>query len=605
MLGIAGAAEAIRISEEEDDEELVRDLFASIDSDKSKTISMNELVKALEDFHGDSELVAALEVLIGKRDGATEEISIDAFLKTFRELPRVRGERVRWAANLRLEEVLAKHLLKGHVFDGLHGLKRLTEQAAEAHIQEVCSKFGAELPGILREELAKLRVGQTGESAAQRHINSKFVMEGAYVGCFASLDDFYKGPEALIGVPNPKIFEGALKEHTLRANAWLTYRTSNYGLWTCPVLEWYFVVDPFGSSDLSPNWLRSAKYPHTPKDKKLWKQEESKAWLEELLKTKAGTAQGSVTLIQQTAEAWRGDCGREPVPIDTFLSFAVVKREVERAALRREEIVCLRLYTGPMFVLYNASLRGFPAGDVAALAGNKFETTIFAIASGITKLSKVTGIPKGRRLFRGLGGMVLPDHFWRSFPECVVKFHVVADNLKIEAIKDALDAKVEEHDSLKGKDRALPTRMLRLPVAGWSNPVPIQRSGPSEMGSCPDQLAPDAGGRAAACDSDSALIEPASEEGQITGLVRHAADAAAKGESDCLLRVVTESRVVGDLVRMTVALPFSKFDFTDARQTLFKDAVRKLCEGQGKVVVDEVADKPVDFKGGGVSFHTF
>ena len=48
-----------------------------------------------------------------------------------------------------------------------------------------------------------------------------------------------------------------------------------------------------------------------------------------------------------------------------------------------------------MFVLYNASLRGFPAWDVECLVdaaggpANKYETTIFVIASGIIKLSKV------------------------------------------------------------------------------------------------------------------------------------------------------------------------------------------------------------------------
>ena len=42
-----------------------------------------------------------------------------------------------------------------------------------------------------------------------------------------------------------------------------------------------------------------------------------------------------------------------------------------------------------MFMLYNAALRDFPWWDVDHLMGNKYETTIFVIASGITKLSKV------------------------------------------------------------------------------------------------------------------------------------------------------------------------------------------------------------------------
>ena len=540
------AVVSARFSEDDDDEEVVRDLFTRIDKDNSHSVSKEELSDALADLQGDGELGVALKDLLSKSEALAEEIPFDAFQKAFRELPRVRGERVRWAASLRLEQVLARHLVKGHVFDGLKGLKDLTEKAAEDHIQDVCAKFLAELPGVLREALANLRAGHTAGSAAEQHMNSKFVMQGAYVGSFASLNDFYKGPEALIGVPNPKIYEGAEKEHTLRKNAWMTFATSNYGLETCPAIEWQFVVDPFGAADpKSEHLFGNAKYPHTPREKEHWRQEEARAWLEGLLKQVPGASRGPTA---HTAEGWKGVCGREPVPIDDFLAASEVRREVERGGLRREECICLRLYTGPMFVLYNASLRGFPRADVDSLAGNKFETTIFTIASGVTKLSKITGIPADRRLFRGLGGMVLPEHFWRAFAECVVTFHVKADDL--DRVKAALDAGVEERDAFKGKDGTLKTKMIRL--AGWAAHVPP----------------------------------------------------TAPGHGDDLVRVVAEHRVVGDSVRMTVALPFSKFDFTEQMQLLFREAVLATSGAGGsveKVVVDEVADKPKDFKGGGAT----
>jgi hypothetical protein len=412
------AVPGVRFSEDDDDEEVVRDLFARIDKDRSNSVSKEELSAALADLHGDGELGAVLKDLLTKREALAEEnreIPFDAFLKAFRELPRVRGERVRWAATLRLEQLVARHLVKGNVFDGLKGLKALTPEAAEDHILHVCARVAEELPSVLREALANLRAGHTAGSAAEQHMNSKFVMQGAYVGSFASLNDFYKGPEALIGVPNPKIYEGAEKEHTLRKNAWMTFATSNYGLETCPAIEWQFVVDPLGTKSGHPktqHLFRDAKYPHTPREKGRWNQEEARAWLEALLEQLPGASRGPTA---HTAKGWKGLCGREPVPIDDLLAVAKIRREVGRAELRREECICLRLYTGPMFVLYNASLRGFPKGDVDSLAGNKFETTIFAIASGVTKLSKVTGIPADRRLYRGLGGMVLPEHFWRAF----------------------------------------------------------------------------------------------------------------------------------------------------------------------------------------------
>ncbi len=51
------------------------------------------------------------------------------------------------------------------------------------------------------------------------HINSKFSLEGAWVGKFATLTNFFTGPEALIGTPNPKVMEGMEAEHCRRKNA--------------------------------------------------------------------------------------------------------------------------------------------------------------------------------------------------------------------------------------------------------------------------------------------------------------------------------------------------------------------------------------------------
>mmetsp|Transcript_47758 Transcript_47758/g.126658 ORF Transcript_47758/g.126658 Transcript_47758/m.126658 type:complete len:297 (-) Transcript_47758:501-1391(-) len=127
---------------------------------------------------------------------------------------------------------------------------------------------------------------------------------------------------------------------------------------------------------------------------------------------------------------------RARIPIKDLLQSAEVKKKVDEAKLQEIEVICPRLYTGPMFTLYNAALRGFPPKAVTWLqlsdtepAGlNKYETTIFAISSGIMKLSKVTAIPAGRKLYRGLAGMVLPDQFWKSFSECHLTIKVSVDH---------------------------------------------------------------------------------------------------------------------------------------------------------------------------------
>jgi hypothetical protein len=273
----------------------------------------------------------------------------------------VRDELVRWAGSLGLEATLARLLPKGDIFDGLSGVKDLNDvgdDEREAYIADASARLARAIPGLLRAGIRKLKTAAPAGSEVREHLNSKFSFDGAFEGKFATLDEFHRGPEALIGVPNPKIMEGMRQEHCSRANATTEFRSPNYNLVTRPDLEWRFVTAPSEDDD----------YPHTPKDKARWK----------------------------AGNDWKGEEGRDMVALEKFLEMD----EVKRAGLTPEEVIALRLYTGPMFSCYNAALRGFPAADVAKLQGNKYETTIFAIASGITKLSKISAIPPGRRLFR-------------------------------------------------------------------------------------------------------------------------------------------------------------------------------------------------------------
>jgi hypothetical protein len=85
-----------------------------------------------------------------------------------------------------------------------------------------------------------------------------------------------------------------------------------------------------------------------------------------------------------------------------------------RSGLTRVEMIAVVLYTGPLFVVYNAVLRQNPENlyDVFRKSGNTFSTTIFVLVSAIQKLSRCMNIPPGTLLYRGLGGtMELPDSF--------------------------------------------------------------------------------------------------------------------------------------------------------------------------------------------------
>jgi hypothetical protein len=78
------------------------------------------------------------------------------------------------------------------------------------------------------------------------------------------------------------------------------------------------------------------------------------------------------------------------------------------------------LAAGPMFLKYNSVLRGFPGSVVEALKGNTYTTTIYCIVSGIIKLSKVMVLPDDRKVYRGLGGLDLPEAFKKP-DECGIR----------------------------------------------------------------------------------------------------------------------------------------------------------------------------------------
>jgi len=79
------------------------------------------------------------------------------------------------------------------------------------------------------------------------------------------------------------------------------------------------------------------------------------------------------------------------------------------------ELVCSRLYTGPMFEKYSAVLRGVPRlvpfltrRFETLCKGNRYGTTIHSINAALIKLSRIS---RAEKVYRGVGGMALPDRF--------------------------------------------------------------------------------------------------------------------------------------------------------------------------------------------------
>jgi hypothetical protein len=66
------------------------------------------------------------------------------------------------------------------------------------------------------------------------------------------------------------------------------------------------------------------------------------------------------------------------------------------------------------FVLYTAVLRQWPETILKMLGSNKYAATIHCLVSGVTKVSRRTQIPPGLVLYRGFGGLKLPEQFYKA-----------------------------------------------------------------------------------------------------------------------------------------------------------------------------------------------
>mmetsp|Transcript_32511 Transcript_32511/g.75742 ORF Transcript_32511/g.75742 Transcript_32511/m.75742 type:complete len:1094 (-) Transcript_32511:948-4229(-) len=179
--------------------------------------------------------------------------------------------------------------------------------------------------------------------------NEKFA-EASY----GDIEVFFQGLDGRIGLPSHKPMEGMMDEHCHQADSNDEFVTANYGgTRTSPSLEWEMVHHP----------QEGKRYP---------------------------------------------GLHRNAVPLGNFL----MSPEAKAAGLTLVEVCALRLYTGPMYMKYNAVLRRGPDEKVQGLKGNSYTTTLHAICSGVIKLGRVWSIPPSRRVFRGVSGLVLPPNFW-------------------------------------------------------------------------------------------------------------------------------------------------------------------------------------------------
>ena len=210
--------------------------------------------------------------------------------------------------------------------------------------------------------------GSTSEVSA---LHSKFIQDPNFKGVrgkFAADELFAAGIDGIVGPLDVQYIRAMFNEHCLNAEASKQFTAWNAGheIKTTPEREWLFVVGRDGLDKSS--WTFDV--------------ERAEPVVEEGMMVEGRNAEKLAALL------------RSP--------------EVERSHVTVAEIVALRLYTGPMYVKYNAVLRGMA---VATAGGTIYSSTVHLICSGLHKLSRVSELPKEMKLYRGNGGMALPSSF--------------------------------------------------------------------------------------------------------------------------------------------------------------------------------------------------
>ena len=179
---------------------------------------------------------------------------------------------------------------------------------------------------------------------------------GTYLGNFGKIENFHESMYENMA-PNPN-WEPAMKaEHENNTDL---FTTPNYNIETCPKDEWLAIVEGKSPPIASMGYGRMIRH------------------------------------------------------LDEYLTSDVTRE----AGLTRPEVIAVVLYTGPMYLLWNAILRKYPTSMYDALKAKDslFPTSIFVLMSALQKIARVMVLQSGQSLYRGVdGNMELPEAF--SIPD--------------------------------------------------------------------------------------------------------------------------------------------------------------------------------------------
>lgn len=339
------------------------DIFCKIDTDGDGEISLEELRALLAGLKIPTEAVDVEGVLkeLDKNSDGLVNVSDVSEIVNERFERQVVTDLMR---NLDVAEMLSRRLLESRKRDGHRSLESVIAMARNNPdaLRALLFGLGAEIAPVLQRELEAQHDIFHSASVPDFKNNTKYavITDNLREAGFGELSWFKAGLDGTIGLPDINILQAMEREHESTEN----FRSGNYGIESNPRLEWLFVRRP------------------------------------EVGKVYPGEKEG-------------GGGRRRHAPEE------LVKEDVAKeAGLSLEEVIALRLYTGPMYRFYNGVLRQKLQKEkemnTAGYRMDSFVTTIHMIASGVVKLSSWSTLPPNRKVYRGQQGVRLPECFFQE-----------------------------------------------------------------------------------------------------------------------------------------------------------------------------------------------
>ena len=299
-------------------------------------------------------------------------------------------------------------------------------------------------------------------AAAELAFDDPFAkFSGGFEGSFADTSTFHEGLVQLIGEPSRDVSEAVRAEHCDVLGGFGASKAemtaSNYGVTFSPEKEYRFVSDLNFLEPMSCGLEWKSKRSPIPGGFR------HKLDIRELSNPKVAVARIRQSFKQM---GWS--------------ETAVTETMYGSLMMTLIELIALRLYTGPMFCLYNGVLRSMSSGGIvlfgfdqhligASVVG-RFTTTLHAINSGVIKIARLQ--PKCD-VYRGMNGMKLPKAFVQE------DIFGVRCGVEVGFMSTTRDRSVAERYS-KGMDADKPSLILEMKMGmvsrgaflGWLSQYP-------------------------------------------------------------------------------------------------------------------------------------